>query len=173
VPIKPGPESQLGLKVTSDYFGVIPSERLKVTEQTVFLKGDGKLRSKIGINPQRALGRLGSYDAEHRVLTVIQFDQPAGITDYVNSLWKVQQNPYGGDAANAYNDGPPAPGAKPLGPFFEMESSSPAAMLSPGSGIEHTHRTIHLTGPENELDAVAHTVLGVSLAEIRTALSAS
>jgi len=171
VPIKPGPESQLGTKVTSNYFGVIPSERLKVTERTVFLRGDGKFRSKIGINPQRSLGKLGSYDADHRVLTIVQFDQPARATDYVNSLWEIQQDPYGGDAANAYDDGPAAPGAKPLGPFFEMESSSPAGMLSPGDSVEHTHRTIHLTGPENELDSVARAILGVPLAEIRAAVS--
>ena len=30
----------------------------------------------------------------------------------------VQRNStFSGDAANSYNDGPPAPGAKPLGPF--------------------------------------------------------
>jgi hypothetical protein len=105
------------------------------------------------------------------VLTIVQFNQPDGIDDYVNSLWKIQQFPYNGDAANAYNDGPPALGAKPIGPFFEMESSSPAAVLAPGGSLEHIHRTIHLTGPENELDSVARAVLGVSLAEIRSALS--
>ena len=89
---------------------------------------------------------LGSYDADNKVLTIVQFNQPAGVTDYVNSLWKLQDNPYGGDAANSYNDGPPAPGAKPLGPFYELESSSPAAALAPGKSLTHVHRTIHLTG---------------------------
>ncbi|MGO9931871.1 MAG: DUF6786 family protein, partial [Steroidobacteraceae bacterium] len=51
VPIKPGPESELGVKVTADYFGAIPPQRLKVTEKNVFLRGDGRFRSKIGINP--------------------------------------------------------------------------------------------------------------------------
>jgi len=171
VPIKSGPESVLGARVTSDYFGAIPPQRLKVTERTVFLKGDGKFRSKIGISPRRSLGRLGSYDADHHVLTIVQFNLPEGVNEYVNSLWKIQQDPYGGDAANAYNDGPPAPGAKPIGPFFEVESSSPAAMLEPGKSIEHTHRTIHLTGPEGELDSIARAVLGASLAEIRSAFS--
>jgi hypothetical protein len=168
VPIKPGPESTLGTQVTSNYFGNIPAERLKVTENAVFLKADGKFRSKIGINPQRGLGKLGSYDADHQVLTIVQLNQPEGVGDYVNSLWKLQQNPFGGDVANAYNDGPPAPGETPLGPFFEMESSSPAAALSPGGHIEHTHRTLHITGSESELDAIARAVLGVSLADIRS-----
>jgi hypothetical protein len=109
---------------------------------------------------------LGSYDSDGKTLTVVQFTQPADVTDYVNSLWKIQDHPYAGDAANAYNDGPPAPGAKPLGPFYELESSSPAAALAPGKSYTHIHRTLHLSGPEFELDAVARAVLGASLAEI-------
>lgn len=169
VPIKAGAVSELGAKVTSDYFGVVPPERLKEKENLIFLRGDGKFRSKIGINPKRSKGVLGAYDADNHVLTIVQFNQPAGVTEYVNSLWKLQDNPYGGDVANSYNDGPPAPGAKPLGPFFEMESSSPAAGLAPGESLSHLHRTIHLTGSEAALEKVAHAVLGVSLAEIKSA----
>ncbi len=91
------------------------------------------------------------------------------MTDYVNSQWKLQDHRYAGDVSNSYNDGPPAPGAKPLGPFYEMESSSPAAILRPGQSLTHIHRTIHLTGAEKELDAVAHETLGVSLTEIAEA----
>ena len=170
VPIKPGPDSTLGASVRSDYFATIPPDRLEVREQAVFLRGDGKLRSKIGINPKRSLGKLGSYDPNNRILTVVQFNQPAGVTDYVNSLWKLQDDPYAGDAINAYNDGPPAPGAKALGPFFELESSSPVAALPPGGSLEHTHRTFHMTGPESELDRVARRTLGVSLVQIRSTL---
>jgi hypothetical protein len=166
VPIKEGPEDKLGAKVTSDYFGAVPPERLVVQEKVIFFSADGKYRSKIGISPQRSKSLLGSYDADNKVLTIAQFTQPAGVTEYVNSLWKLQDKPYGGDAANAYNDGPPAPGAKPLGPFFELESSSPAAALAPGKSLSHVHRTIHLAGPEDKLDAIARATLGVSLAEI-------
>ncbi len=170
VPIRPGPEKELGVKVTSDYFGTIPPERLVVRENVLYFAADGKYRSKIGINPRRSKAVFGSYDADHQVLTVVQFSQPEGVTDYVNSLWKLQDNPYAGDAANSYNDGPPAPGVKPLGPFYELESSSPAAALAPGASLAHVHRTLHLTGPEAVLDAVARTVLGISLDEIKTAL---
>ncbi|MHB8862230.1 MAG: DUF6786 family protein [Pirellulaceae bacterium] len=170
VPIHAGSESELGVKVTSDYFGSIPPERLVVTDNMIYFAADGEYRSKIGINPQRSKAVLGSYDADNRVLTIVQFSQPAGVTDYVNSLWKLQDNPYGGDAANSYNDGPPAPGAKPLGPFYELESSSPAAALAPGKSLSHVHRTMHLVGAESDLDAVARTTLGVSLAEINSAL---
>jgi len=170
VPIRKGPESELGAKVTSDYFGPVPAERLVVKDDVIYFSGDGKLRSKIGMGPKRSKGVLGSYDAESHVLTVVQFSQPAKATDYVNSLWKLQEKPYSGDAANSYNDGPPAPGAKPLGPFYELESSSPAVELKPGRSLEHLHRTIHLTGDEAELDPVARAVFGVSLADIKSAL---
>lgn len=168
IPIKQGADAELGTKVTSDYFGPIPENRLKVTDRAVFLRADGQYRSKVGVNPKRSLGKLGSYDAANHVLTIVQFDQPHGVTDYVNSLWKLQKDPYGGDAANAYNDGPPAPGAPSLGPFFELESSSPAAALGPGESLSHTHRTIHLTGPEEQLDSVSRAALGISLAEIKS-----
>jgi hypothetical protein len=169
-PIKSGPESELGIKVTSDYFGVVPPERLLVRDEAIFFSGDGRFRSKIGVNPRRSKGVLGSYDAANHVLTIVQFTQPEGATDYVNSQWKLQDHPYAGDIANSYNDGPPTPGAKPLGPFYEMESSSPAAALAPGASLTHIHRTIHLSGSEKDLDAVARATLGVSLAEMQKAL---
>ena len=170
VPIHAGPESELGVKVTSDYFGPIPSDRLVVKDDIIFFAADGEFRSKIGINPKRSKAVLGSYDAENKVLTVVQFNQPEGVTDYVNSLWKLQDDPFNGDAANAYNDGPPSPGAKPMGPFYELESSSPAAALAPGESLSHIHRTVHLAGAEADLDAASRATLGVSLADIQNAL---
>lgn len=170
VPLRSGAESELGVPVTSDYFGAVPADRLQVKDDVVYFSADGQYRSKIGISPQRSKAVLGSYDAAHQVLTIVQFTQPAGVTDYVNSLWKIQTNPFGGDAANSYNDGPPSPGAKPLGPFYELESSSPAAALSPGRSLTHVHRTLHLSGPTASLDAVARATLGVSLAQIQSAL---
>jgi hypothetical protein len=168
VPIKAGPEKHLGVKVTSDYFGQVPADRLVVRDDVVFLRADGQYRSKIGIGPKRSKAILGSYDADNKVLTLVQFNQPEGVTDYVNSLWKLQDNPFGGDAANSYNDGPPEPGARPMGPFYELESSSPAAALEPGGSMTHTHRTFHLAGPEAALDKIARATLGVSLGDIRS-----
>ena len=170
VPIKPGPETTLGTKVTSDYFGAVPPERLVARENVLFFSADGRFRSKIGINPKRSKSILGSYDAANKALTLVQFSQPAGAVDYVNSLWKLQDHPYAGDAANSYNDGPATPGAKPMGPFYELESSSPAAALAPGKSLTHTHRTVHIVGPEAELDRIARAALGVSLEEIAKAL---
>ena len=170
VPIKLGSENDLGKPVNSDYFGAVPAERLAVKDGVVLFSGDGKFRSKIGINPKRCRSVLGSYDSANRTLTIVQFTFHEGQSDYVNSMWKLQDHPYAGDVANAYNDGPPAPGAKPLGPFYELESSSPAAPLAPGRSLEHIHRTIHLSGGEAELDRIAQQILGVSLREITTAL---
>ena len=170
VPIKSGSESELGTKVTSDYFGAVPPQRLVVKDNVIYFSGDGKFRSKIGINPKRSKGVLGSYDSENKVLTIVQFSQPAGVTEYVNSLWKLQDDPYGGDAANSYNDGPATPGAKPMGPFYEIESSSPAAALAAGHSLTHIQRTLHLTGDEPSLDKLSKAVLGISLSEIGAGL---
>jgi hypothetical protein len=170
VPIKAGSESELGPLLTSDYFGEIPPDRLSVKGNTIYFSGDGRCRSKIGINPRRSQAVLGSYDADHRALTIVQFSQPKDAAEYVNSLWKIQDHPFAGDVENSYNDGPPSAGAKPLGPFYEMESSSPAAALVPGASMGHTHCTIHLIGDEPDLDQVARSVLGVSLEEIEHAL---
>ena len=76
---------------------------------------------------------------------------------------KKQDKPYGGDVVNSYNDGPLGPGEPPLGPFYEIESSSPAATLQPGARLRHVHRTFHFEGPEAELDAIARATLGVGL----------
>jgi hypothetical protein len=155
--------------VNDTYFGKVPPDRLQVKDKALFFKGDGCFRSKIGVAPKRALPVLGSYDAANKVLTVVQYTKPEGVTDYVNSMWEMQKEPYAGDTVNSYNDGPPAPGAACLGPFYELETSSPAAALKPGDSLTHTHRTIHFEGPEADLDKLAKALLGVSLAEIQAA----
>ncbi|HUG52866.1 MAG TPA: DUF6786 family protein [Vicinamibacteria bacterium] len=172
VPFRPGPEATLGPVVNDAYFGKVPPGRLLVRDRVLFFRGDGAHRSKIGITPARAEPVLGSYDAEGRVLTLVQFDRPVDAEDYVNSMWEIQADPYGGDVVNSYNDGPPAPGIKPLGPFYELETSSPAAALRPGESLTHRHRTLHVVGEERALDQVARAVLGVGLGEITGALAA-
>jgi hypothetical protein len=112
----------------------------------------------------------GSYDAANNVLTLVQYNKPADATDYVNSMWQLQDEPYKGDVINSYNDGPPAPGAKPMGPFYELETSSPAAALPPGGSIVHIHRTFHFSGPEPQLEEIARATLGVTLMEIKSTL---
>jgi hypothetical protein len=171
VPIKPGPESELGKPVIDDYFGKVPADRLIVKEKVAFFCGDGKYRSKIGINPKRCRPVMGSYDADNKVLTVVQYSYKQGTTDYVNSQWKLQDQPFAGDVANSYNDGPNELG-KIMGPFYELESSSPAAALRPKKSLQHVHRTIHLQGSEADLDQIAQATFGVSLDEIKAAFKA-
>ena len=169
IPFEPGPEDQLGPEVNDAYFGKVPADRLIVKDDVLFFRADGACRSKIGLSPKRAKPVLGSYDAIHQVLTLVQYTKPQGATDYVNSMWELQKDPYGGDVVNSYNDGPPEPGAKPLGPFYELETSSPAVALAPNASIRHIHRTFHLQGNESDLDPIARATLGVGLDEIKAA----
>ncbi|HUT08760.1 MAG TPA: DUF6786 family protein [Candidatus Latescibacteria bacterium] len=168
-PFKSGPEAELGPAVNDAYFGKVPAGRLVVKDGVLFFSGDGKYRSKIGIAPARDKPFAGSYDAENDVLTIVHLTIPEGATDYVNSMWEIQEKPFAGDVVNSYNDGPSAPGAKPLGPFYELESSSPAAALAPGETMSHVHTTMHFQGPEKALDEIARKVLGVGLEEIEKA----
>jgi hypothetical protein len=170
VPYRQGPESELGPIVNDAYFGKVPAERLRAKDGLIYFRGDGLHRSKIGLDPRRSTGRAASYDATRGVLTLARYDQPEGARDYVNSMWEIQKEPFRGDVVNSYNDGPPAPGQKPLGPFYELESSSPAAALAPGARLTHTHRTFHLQGDRQALDLLARRLLGVSLETIEKAL---
>ncbi len=167
LPIRTGSSGQLGVPVTSDYFGSIPANRLSVTEERVLFKADSKHRGKLGLSPLRAKGLLGSYDDENHVLTIVQYSQPDRPAKYVNSAWKIQEEPYKGDVANCYNDGPPSPGKPQLGQFYELESSSPVVALGHNETVRHTQRTIHLVGADEQLDAISRDVLGVGLEAIR------
>jgi hypothetical protein len=88
----------------------------------------------------------------------------------VNSLWPPQKDPFSGDAINSYNDGAPAPGVGPLGPFYELETSSPAAELAPGAALDHIQRTMHFQGDRAGLEAMARACLGVGLDDVEKAL---
>jgi hypothetical protein len=170
VPIREGSEKLLGPAVNDKYFGDIPDNRLDIQSDVVYFKGDGKERGKIGISPRRVKPIIGSYDAKQGILTLVQFNLPENTRDYVNSMWEIQKQPYAGDVVNSYNDGPLTSGGKPLGPFYELETSSPAAALQAGASLTHIHRTFHFEGPVNELDKLAQATLGVTLQEIVKAL---
>lgn len=163
VVILPYREEGEGAIVNDAYFGKVPDDRLRIVSPHVFFRADGNYRSKIGLSPSRATSTMGSYDPGRNLLTVVEFTLPDGATDYVNSMWEHQQHPYAGDVSNSYNDGPPAPGAKPLGPFYELESSSPALALEPKGSATHRHRTTHWSGDRDVLLGVARSVLGCDL----------
>lgn len=170
IPFKPGPDADLGPRVNDTYFGKVPSDRLVVRNDVLFFSGDGKCRAKIGITPKRARGIAASYDAARGVLTIVRYTERPSDLPYVNSMWEIRKDPYAGDVINSYNDGPPKPGMKPLGPFYELETSSPAAELKAGESLTHTQTTFHLEGSEAALDPVARKLLGVGIGDIKTAL---
>lgn len=154
-----------GTIVHDDYFGKVPSDRLIVENGMAFFKIDGTYRSKIGIPSERCKGICGSYDSQKKVLTLLWCSIPSGTQSYVNSKWGEQSNPFDGDVINAYNDGPVEDGSI-MGPFYEIETSSPAAALAPGQYMQHLQSVVHLCGEESELSAIVHELFNIDLKDI-------
>jgi hypothetical protein len=175
LPYRLPPDSDPGQVVQSvvndHYFGRVAPHRLLVKERAVYFRGDGQSRAKLGIRPCHAQPALGSYDPDAGLLTLVHYTLAGGTHDYVNSLWEHQPDPYAGDVVNAYNDGPATPGAAPFGPFYELETSSPALALAPGESFEHVHRTVHHVGAPEHLEGAARSALGVGIDEIAAAFS--
>jgi hypothetical protein len=173
IPVRPGDEAELGPAVNDDYFGRIPQDHLRVEGNVIYFRGDGTRRGKIGVSPERSRHIAGSYSPDLQTLTLVNYGPQPAPHGYVNSAWAHQDQPFVGDVINAYNDGPPMPGADPLGPFYELETSSPAAALAPGQTMRHVHRTLHLTGPAEALDGIARQALGVGIDTIQRAFDTS
>lgn len=152
---------------TTNYFGEIPPGRLRHDNQVLYFKADGKNRGKLGITPSHAQPVAGSYDAKNKVLTITMFDVDSS-AKYLNQEWSTSKPVFSGDAVNAYNDGPLEDGTQ-MGPFYELESVSPAAFLKPNQSLSHTHTVFHFTGEEAGIDQIARKVFGVSLQEIKQA----
>ena len=170
VPYRSGDEDELGPVVRSDYFGIVPPDRLKVTPEAILLRADAHWRSKIGVSPARAKPVLGAIDFQAGVLTLASLTLPEDPQKaiYLNSKFgKHQDNPFKGDCVNSYNDGPLKPGQKGLGPFFELESLSPAAVLQTGQSLSHRHRTVHVLASPEILAELAREALGVDLEKVR------
>ncbi len=165
VPHKAAPKGEK--VVTSDYFNSPDKSRLKIENNVVLFKADGKFRSKLGIRPEYALPVAGSYDPARQVLTVTYFSVDS-TAQYVNNLWTTAGPDYNGDAMNVYNDGPLADGSQ-MGPFYEIESVSPGAFLNAGESISHRHDVYHFSGSEKFLDSIATKLLHVDIRTIRRA----
>lgn len=150
--------------INTNYFGDIPADRLVIQDSVLLFKCDGKYRSKIGLSPSIAKPMAASFDFRKNILTFILFSVQKN-KPYVNSKWEIQKEPFKGDVVNAYNDGPLADGSQ-LGPFYELESSSPALELKAGDTGEYGQITCHITGDFESLNTIARTVLGIDLSEI-------
>jgi len=168
IPYQQGDEKELGKVATTNYFGEIPADRIKIGDGTLYFKVDGKHRSKLGLSDKRATTFAGSYDPGRQMLTILQFTKPSSNSGYINQLWEIQKEPFKGDVINSYNDGPLANGSQ-MGPFYEMESSSPAAFLAPGESLTHTQRIFHFVGAETQLSLISGKILGVSIGQITSA----
>ena len=151
--------------ITDNYFGTVPAERLQVKDSVLYFTCDGKYRSKIGLSPLIAKPIAASFDFEKNVLTIL-LPQVNKNTPYVNSKWEIQKQPYKGDVINSYNDGPLADGTQ-MGPFYEIESSSPALELKKGETGEYKQTTIHLQGDYVSLKQIALQLLGVDLDDLK------
>jgi hypothetical protein len=151
--------------VTTDYFGEIAPDRIRLDSGVIYFKADGNSRGKLGVHPAFAKPVTGSYDAIHHVLTITLFDVDP-LARYLNQEWNNTKPPYSGDAVNSYNDGKLADGSQ-IGPFFELESVAPAAFLAPGQTQLHRHTVLHFRGPEEDLDAISRKMLGVSIEKIK------
>ena len=167
IPFNEGDEKELGKIVTSDYFGEVPADRLKIKGNMIFLKTDGNFRSKLGLNAKRTKAIGGNYDPDSKRLTISTFDVDKDAI-YLNQEWNPEKDPLLGDAMNAYNDGPLADGSI-MGPFLELESVSPAAFLKPNQSLKHKHTVYHFIGEEKDLSPITEKLFGISIQAIKKA----
>ena len=151
-----------GTIVNDDYFGKVPADRLLVEDGMIYFKIDGEYRSKIGVPYGRAKNICGSYDSAKKVLTLLGFNLPSGPHDYVNGKWGPQDDPFNGDVINAYNDGLTDEGTI-MGPFYEIESSSPGAPLAPGQTLHHIQNIVHIQAGDEVIAPIVKQLFGVEL----------
>jgi len=164
----PYEENAEGPVMTPNYQLPLGPDRLKAEDGVVYYLVDGNYRSKMGVPKERAKDVIGSYDPEAKVLNIIKLNRPEGECEYVNELPSPQEDPFNGDVINSYNDGPSENGVL-LGPFFEIETSSPAAFLAPGETLTHTQFTVHLEGPEDVLSSIMEVVFGTTASKVASA----
>lgn len=154
-----------GSPVKDDYFGKIPADRLVLEDGMLYFKIDGLCRTKLGLPPTSAKGLAASYDSQKSILTILKYEVPEGDAVYVNSQWGEQDDPFCGDVINSYNDGPTEDGTV-MGPFYEIEASSPAAELAPGESLPHVQYTCHIQGDRASIDTLVKSIFGVGLDRI-------
>ena len=159
------PQKKARSFITDDYFGKIDSSRLIVKDSILYFRCDGKSRGKIGINPAIAKPFVCSYDFKKDVLTIV-IPEVHKDSLYVNSKWELQKKPFSGDVINSYNDGPLQDGTQ-MGPFYEIESSSPAQQLKAGETQQYSQTTIHMQGDYATLKNLLQQLIQVNLDEVK------
>lgn len=155
-----------GTIVNDGYFGKIPADRLVVDNGIIYFRIDGLYRSKLGLPASRATELCGSYDSSKGVLTILWCSLPETPSAYVNGQWGDQDDPFTGDVINSYNDGPVEDGSV-MGPFYEIETSSPGAELAPGDSLTHVQKVVHIQGKDEQLAPIVKKLFGADLEVIK------
>jgi len=148
------------LEQPTTYFTKLSSDRFKTLNRHLIYKADATYMNKIGIPPGSSSPLFGSYTPEMGLLTVYQY-QFENAPLYANSLWG-HENPWQGDVINVFN-GEVNPPEQRDWPFFEAETSSCVEELTPGSSLRHFQRVYHFHGSAESLDAIAQSILRISL----------
>lgn len=155
-----------GKVVNDEYFGKIRADRLAMEDGIIYFKIDGKYRSKLGLPASRATEVAGSYDSSKGVLTILKTTLPDTPATYLNGQWGKQDDPFDGDVINSYNDGPVEDGSV-MGPFYEIETSSPGAELKPGESLTHSQKVIHIQADDTKLAPIVRRIFGADLETIK------
>ncbi|MFR9522376.1 MAG: DUF6786 family protein [Rikenellaceae bacterium] len=145
-------------EINDSYFGKIDESRLSKDGNTYYFKGDGDKRGKIGIPPEMTIPMVFALDKVNNMLTIVKFSFEEAATDYINSMWEYQEQPYKGDVINSYNDGPLDDGTV-MGGFYEIETSSKALLLKPNESQSHVSTTIHVKGELSTLEALLQEMM--------------
>ena len=169
IPLRDAKKYSLDSIVNTGYYWNVSGEQLTRSGNMVFFKADGDYQCKIGIPPRFASGITGSYDPVNQLLTLVKYSFQKKPLPYVNSVLKLQEKPYRGDVMHFYNDGIPIGGTDQYGPFYEIETSSPALSLKPGESYVHVHTTYHFQGPREALSDIVKKLFRIELKTISNA----
>lgn len=150
--------------LTTDYFPTDLTNRLWEKQNHVVLKVDGRKKTKIGIAPTVDKAIVGSFDRENNRLTLVTYSTPKEDL-FLNTEWKIQDEPYVGDVINIYNDGPNEDGTL-LGPYFELETNSSTKPLKKDEFLTHRHTTVHFEGNFEQLNAISKACLYFDLQDL-------
>lgn len=144
-----------GIAVFRDYFETVPDDRFALGDGFAVFLTDAKREGKLGILRDRAVPRMGAFDPDSGILTLIFFGPIEPTAPYMAQHWGLNlPEPFHGDVVNSYNSGGD--------PFFELESSSPALELEPGQARIHRSMTLHLRPADPAaLPEIASRALGV------------
>lgn len=156
--------------IREDYFkdfcidGRMSPNRYWTKDGFVLFKADGKVRTKIGQNRSRAMGILGSYNLDNDEMVIIDYDFYPNL-EYASSYWYEQAEPFNGDVISFSAEGPRAPGELD-GRCYELESMSPAMLLSPGQSFTFRTRTMHIKGPRTAMAKICRSQFGVEVSTL-------